>query len=301
MIMIRHDHYWLQIYASNAGNCRSASTTPERQPQPDAAKVEAALMVDKLNAPSTFPPALTLPEKKTDMSRVRFLLNTGKAYLRFYKTGTKQILANRKVANVLKTRFADDERIRSASGPSMLYLGQRSEAAVTGERLSRSQYQLVLRSAKDSKKLPIFGVLFLILGEWLPLFVFFLGPILPRTVLLPSQVAKRRAKQEATAVPGSPSPITGITDRSTLLQTCRRYGLSGLFGIIAPASVLRARLTRHEKYIEEDTKLLMRDLKNIDDLDDLELNQALEDRALWRTDQNRKQKEQAFLEWLDRQ
>lgn len=56
---------------------------------------------------------------------------------------------------------------------------------------------MVRRSRKDMLRLPAFGVIFLIFGEWTPLLVKFLTPIIPEACRVPSQVEAQIRKSEA--------------------------------------------------------------------------------------------------------
>ncbi|ORY87132.1 hypothetical protein BCR37DRAFT_143974 [Protomyces lactucae-debilis] len=288
-------------YAFNS--YRMVSTMPAKPIQlqlTDASKIEEALEVDRLNAPSTFPPPLTLPEKSESANQLKYLLKLGKAYLQFYKSGTKQILANRKVSKSIKQRFAGDALLNPVAGPSTQHLGEASPATLHGEQLSRAQYQLVLRSAIDSKKLPVFGLLFLVFGEWLPLLVFFLSPLLPGTVLLPKQILSRRQKRARIARKVA-LPTGGMPERQFLLQSCRQYGLVGPFASITPTSILNGRYVRHQMYLAQDSKLLAKQAQPVKLLDDLELDQALEERGLWHPEQTRHHKETSLQKWLQAQ
>lgn len=62
--------------------------------------------------------------------------------------------------------------------------------------LTRAEWQVVRRSRKDILRLPLFGLLVLVFGEWLPLFVLFLTPIVPEPCRIPAQVERAQRKLE---------------------------------------------------------------------------------------------------------
>lgn len=64
------------------------------------------------------------------------------------------------------------------------------------EVLTRAEWQVVLRSRKDILRLPAFGVLLLLFGEWLPLIVLYITPVIPEACRIPSQVQKQLSKRE---------------------------------------------------------------------------------------------------------
>lgn len=62
--------------------------------------------------------------------------------------------------------------------------------------LTRAEWQTVMRSRADKLRLPVFGALLIALGEWLPLIVVFLTPIVPEPCRIPSQTRKQLEKME---------------------------------------------------------------------------------------------------------
>ena len=62
--------------------------------------------------------------------------------------------------------------------------------------VKRSEFQLLERNARDIGKLPLFGVLVLLFGEWLPLLVPFIPNRVPGTCRIPKQVMGMREKSE---------------------------------------------------------------------------------------------------------
>lgn len=71
----------------------------------------------------------------------------------------------------------------------------RDEAVLKGV-VKRAEFQLLERNAWDIGKLPFFGVLVLLFGEWLPLLVPFIPNRVPGTCRIPKQVRGMRQKSE---------------------------------------------------------------------------------------------------------
>jgi hypothetical protein len=64
------------------------------------------------------------------------------------------------------------------------------------EVLTRAEWQVIRRSRSDVLKLPVFGLLVLFLGEWLPVVVLYLTPVIPEVCRIPQQVERALRKRE---------------------------------------------------------------------------------------------------------
>ncbi|KAK0526702.1 hypothetical protein OC842_005102 [Tilletia horrida] len=91
----------------------------------------------------------------------------------FYLNGVKQIFRNRTRVLEIQARVKEG-----------------------GRALSREESQLIKTHDSDMRKLPLFLAIVLILEELLPLVVIYAPGLLPSTCILPSQMAKIRAKEE---------------------------------------------------------------------------------------------------------
>jgi hypothetical protein len=141
-------------------------------------------LLDAINPPrSTVPPVLKLPERGPENIALH-LYRTGKAYGSFYFTGVKAVWFNRKASQVIRERIGKDVK-----------RGQDDPAALV-RSLSRSEFQILSRNGHDIGKLPLFSVLVLLLGEWLPLFVPFMPGVVPGTCRIPKQITGMRGKAE---------------------------------------------------------------------------------------------------------
>ena len=142
------------------------------------------------NLSSTRPATLDLPKEAvrevdgstTLQNHVSYLFQLGKAYLKFYKTGFKNIWYNYKEYQDLRKRFSRfdvNDCIKYGSGP----------------KISRRDFQLYRRTVHDLKKLIPFGLVFAICGEFTPLVIPLLGTaVAPFTCWIPKQVEQNLKK-----------------------------------------------------------------------------------------------------------
>jgi hypothetical protein len=173
------------------------STLKPRSPVPPTAK---SLVSSALNPPpTTLPPPLDLPTRGSEAYPL-YLLRIGRAYGTFYKNGLKAVWHNHKAASALKKRIVADLNARKPNLASPLSASKRWSAfrdeAVLRGVVKRAEFQLLERNARDIGKLPFFGVLVLLFGEWLPLLVPFIPNRVPGTCRIPKQVRGMREKSE---------------------------------------------------------------------------------------------------------
>jgi hypothetical protein len=71
-----------------------------------------------------------------------------------------------------------------------------SKAREGNDIITRAEWQIIRRSRRDIMRLPAFAVLVLVFGEWLPLFVLFLTPLVPEACRIPAQVKRDLEKKE---------------------------------------------------------------------------------------------------------
>ncbi|KAI4123363.1 MAG: hypothetical protein LQ338_005295 [Usnochroma carphineum] len=156
-------------------------TNSSHQPKPPPPQKPT----DTLNPPtSTLPPPLTLPTRQPDQSNVSFYYRTGKAYLTFYKSGIRAIYQNYLLLRRLRPRIPRSKTL---------------EQALRDGVLSRAEYHLIRRTRRDVSRIPLFGIVLLICGEFTPLVVVFMGlsGAVPRTCHIPRQIDGAREKLEA--------------------------------------------------------------------------------------------------------
>ncbi|CAG5147967.1 uncharacterized protein ALTATR162_LOCUS2125 [Alternaria atra] len=134
---------------------------------------------EKLNPPLfTYAPEISVPARNPDVNVVKWLYRAGRAYLTFYKTGISHVRQTLKLAKTLREKAA---QIPNKS---------------TSEVLTRAEWQIVRRSRSDALRLPVFGLLVLLLGEWLPLVVMYITPVIPEACRIPQQVQRSLRKLE---------------------------------------------------------------------------------------------------------
>ncbi|KAL8973258.1 MAG: hypothetical protein Q9183_000058 [Haloplaca sp. 2 TL-2023] len=164
------------------GTQRSGTTFPPKTK--DSTSLRPTARVNP--STSTLPPPLALPERKIEETGIRtlkFYYRTGEAYLTFYKTGVKAIYQNYKILRQLRSRIPP---------------GRSVEQALRDGHLSRAEYHLVRRTRSDVSRIPLFGLVLVVCGEFTPLVVLFLGldAAVPRICHVPRQIDGARKRQE---------------------------------------------------------------------------------------------------------
>jgi len=172
--------------------------TPNPANEKDTALTKTSSAVNPL--PTTRPPPLDLPTRGKEAYPI-YLYRTGRAYGTFYKDGLKNVWHNHKAASALKKRIVAALNARKPDlappvSASKTWSAFRDEA-VQRRVLNRAEFQLLERNARDIGKLPLFGLLVLLFGEWLPLLVPFIPNRVPGTCRIPKQVRGMREKSEA--------------------------------------------------------------------------------------------------------
>ncbi|KAI4186695.1 MAG: hypothetical protein L6R41_003311 [Letrouitia leprolyta] len=239
---------------------------------------------DALNPPSsTLPPPLTLPTRPSNLSGTRrftFYYQTGKAYLTFYKSGIKSIYQNYKTSRQLRSRILP---------------GKSLEQALRDDVLSRAEYHLMKRTRRDALRIPLFGIVLVICGEFTPLVVIFMGlnSAVPRTCHIPRQIDGAREKLEArrkesfrhvTLTGNESGKLEDVQKLSKpiLVHVGKSLGLySSLWDKVglAPTVILPWRIRNAVDRIEADDFAIKRD-GGVKRLSEEEVKLAAEDRGL---------------------
>jgi len=158
-----------------------SNVTPKSEP------LSPIRLNDRVNPPSsTLPAPLTVPSREPNQAFIRYALNCGKAYIAFYKAGIKNIWANRKACQALNQRVQTFHRTNAA----------RKQEVDWRDVVTRAEFQLLRRNRANMARVPIFALMFVIFGEWLPLIVVFCTPVVPPVCRIPGQVEKARTKLE---------------------------------------------------------------------------------------------------------
>ena len=179
-------HGRIRYYAQKQPVTQSkAATATETDPVKSALTiVQSRANSDPLNPPrSTLPPPLTLPTRGSESTPV-YWFRIGRAYGTFFKDGLKAVWFNRQAANILQTRIKTELKAQNITD------------AVSQNAITRSEFQLLARNAHDVGKLPVFGLLLLVFGEWLVFIVPFVPNRVPGTCRIPSQVRGMRQATE---------------------------------------------------------------------------------------------------------
>ncbi|KAK5716774.1 hypothetical protein LTR15_009666 [Elasticomyces elasticus] len=263
--------------------------------------IESRSPGDPVNpARSTLPPPLDLPERDAQQNFFIYWFHIGRAYGTFYKEGVKAVWFNNKATKLLRERIKQEMKV-----------GGEKEAASQG-LISRSEWQLLQRNNHDIGKLPLFGLLAVIFGEWLPILVPFLPGVVPGTCRIPKQVRGMRAAAEerrriifrtanfepeqgqlsydATGTQGKAWPMASADYIQTLLKQMRDDQLHHLSTTLGLHSRLwdrvqlypigmRRKLTKHLQYLSLDDRLLS-EPPSSSKLSVVELEEACTERGL---------------------
>ncbi|OAQ74749.1 LETM1-like protein [Purpureocillium lilacinum] len=138
-----------------------------------------------INPPaSTRPPPLTVPQRSTSDSAFQYYFQLGKGYLRFYKDGLKGVWANRKLLREKLERTPADDR------PSIW------RPFYVPRTFSRADWVLLWRVRHDLLRLPLFGLMLIVIGEFTALVVIYVDGVVPYTCRIPKQIATGLQKAE---------------------------------------------------------------------------------------------------------
>lgn len=201
---------------------RLASTTPKDPNTKSRASVARVVQINpKINPlASTIPAPLLIPEQQHGQSKFRYYLACGKAYWNFYKTGVKNIMENRRIANRLKQGIKRNSLAYAAKTGRSTAEARRAMLGAT-----RAQRQLIIRSRSELARVPIFALLLVVFGEWLPLLVIFMTPLIPFNCRIPKQVDKWLLKRQRQRIKAR-HELRSITRQHA--SCCgRRYSRSG--------------------------------------------------------------------------
>jgi hypothetical protein len=166
-------------------------------PQPQRSQLSAAITptntthtitpAEAVNPPATTrPPPLLLPTRDPNTPKPPFLSQpnlshlfaTGVAYLKFYKTGLKQVYTN---ARLLYSPPKNNNNNNNPTTPTTPTLPPPSP---------RAYHHIHQRTTHDLKRLPLFALILLLCGELTPLVVLAVPSAVPLSCRIPAQVEK---------------------------------------------------------------------------------------------------------------
>jgi hypothetical protein len=188
------------------------------------------------------------------------------------------------------------------------YSGSLSSAISSGA-LSRADFQLLHRNWHDIKRVPIFGLVFIICGELTPLVVIAISNIVPWTCRIPRQVERDRKKleerrsvsfRELATVPPSEGGVAGL-GREQLMHINWSLGLSSnvwdYFDAALTDGRLRKKIQRRVDYLRMDDKLI-RECGGVKEMEEEELRMACVDRGINVVGRSNADMRKALQEWL---
>lgn len=244
--------------------------------------------------------------------------------------GIKAVWNNHKASKALQERIAKDAgaaTFKSVSTEKKLSL------------MNRSEFQLLARNSYDIGKLPLFGLLVCLFGEWLPLIVPFIPGAVPGTCRIPKQIRGMRAKAEdrrrvsfrqGTSEPSRnemPDPHEDtpnglartkwpMTQKDYVVWMLRKFRDDQLYHLSSslnlhnrmwdrvqlppPSFLLRRGVSKRLAYLTSDDKLLLRD-GGIQRLDPDELKIACEERGIDVLGKREETLSNELSWWLNRQ
>ena len=290
--------------STSTSSTTTTTTTTTSPPPPEKPR-------HPINGPlSTLPAPLDVPSQlPSEKLFPTYALRVGKAYLSFYKTGVKNIYTNFLLARPLQDKI---DKAHSFSLP----------AAVRAGSLTRQQFQLLTRDWHDIKRVPIFGLLFIICGEFTPLVVVALSSVVPWTCRIPTQIAADRAKLEKRRGVSFRNLVDKLPEekgiqtlsRPQLLHISWSLGLSSsMWDYLGgqypglPDFILRRKVRRTIEYIEMDDSLILaaggaKDTKVPNDLikemDTEEVRMALVERGVDIQGRDEKILREHLMAWL---
>ncbi|KAA8899198.1 hypothetical protein TRICI_006367 [Trichomonascus ciferrii] len=148
----------------------------------------------KINAPTTLPGDVDTTRQE-GVSTARHYMNMGKSLVKLYKSGIVNVWRNNwkvrslqqqynfKNVNALTRHILDTSFAQSIEK-------DKEPVTPTPAHITRSDYQMILRTNMDFKKLPLFAVIFAVFFEMTPLLVMVFPRITPTTCSLPYQISK---------------------------------------------------------------------------------------------------------------
>lgn len=138
-------------------------------------------------------------------------------------------------------------------------------------KITRAEFQLVMRSRHDSSRIPMFALLFLICGEFTPFVVLAVPGITPLTCRIPNQINKMRQKLETRRRAAFELLPPGNVPDGTLLQPSQlnrnlTVHCSNVLGLhssrwpsfLPPTVLLKRRVRKRMEYLNLDDQLLLK-------------------------------------------
>lgn len=194
----RHCAYAPRRHIHSIGHWPSGLLAPALKPSPVVAAVQSRFIHNDgpktsnplVNPPAVSrPPPLTLPRRRDYESTPKYYFEMGKGYLKFYKDGLKNVLASRRLLREKLKRTPADDR------PSIF------RPNYVPRTFSRADWVLLWRVRHDMIRLPLFGLMLIVIGEFTVLVVAYVDHLVPYTCRIPTQIfgALEKAEQRRKA------------------------------------------------------------------------------------------------------
>ncbi|KAI8627261.1 hypothetical protein F5Y19DRAFT_183584 [Xylariaceae sp. FL1651] len=293
--------------SSSASSTATALTTSDEKQFPS----EPSPFSDTLNPPaSTRPPPLDLPVRDPQSNLFGHLFRLGKAYTTFYKTGLKAVFTNRRLLRDLPDTPPPNLPSGIPTVPTSAPTPTTAAAALSPDPRDKvtlpTRASLLLRSRvrHDTARLPLFGLVVLICGEFTPLVVLLFPRLTPYTCRIPAQATVIRRGAEARRA-ASFRALSHVADDAAALDKvadghiCRSLGLGSALwdkaGLDVP--VVRSRAAGAVGRIVRDDAML-RDGGGAGTLVDDEVVLACEERGIDTLEKDTAALRQELERWL---
>ncbi|ANB12332.1 hypothetical protein AWJ20_582 [Sugiyamaella lignohabitans] len=155
------------------------------------------------------------------------ILASGKRFVKLYKSGITNVYKNHKTCRALKMKykfknlpeltkyiidsgFAQDVQSKTKS----IEKEPVKPLSVSETHITRSEYMILQRTARDIRKVPLFAVVFAVFFETTPLLLMLFPKLAPSTCMSPSYIEKEIKKTEDKIISLKPS----TSNTSTLTE-----------------------------------------------------------------------------------
>ncbi|PWY67554.1 hypothetical protein BO70DRAFT_366291 [Aspergillus heteromorphus CBS 117.55] len=308
-----HHNFRLSLSHAYSSHSSKSHTRPSSSTQPSTTSststTSTSSLAHDINPPPSTRPAdlnlpATLPKDAPPASKLKRYIAVGRAYLTFYKTGLKNVYHNYRAALPLRRSLGLPVYLPSSPPPAARHAAAFRKSLLSSD-LSRSQFQLLRRSAYDVRRMIPFALILIVCGEMTPLAVLALGnAVTPLTCRVPRQLEKERIKRSVrkrdALVPvgsvtaptvGSDAEMSALrrmadpewirdADDHAVLRACAALGLAKTHtrptwwvGLI-----YRPRLNRYAEYLDLDDGLI-RSCGGVSRMEASEVRMAVEERG----------------------
>jgi pentamidine resistance factor, mitochondrial len=266
-----------------------------------------------VNCPESLP--LTQPDMDPNISAIKRFFTRGKFIVKTYKSGISNVWKNQKQVRALRKEYNFksvpelQQRILDDAWTQKLELGTNPGYHMIpgSSHITRRQYILTYRTAKDFYKLPLFAIVFAICFEMTPLVLILFPKIAPGTCTIKEthsiEVKNKLIQQWKQGIKDS--------DRQLILPTSSIYKipkgqLEHLFNLLTPGIVranfytlnyIQSKLVQHIQHIKCDDLLLSR-FDGAATLDYRELLHACQQRAIITAGKTKNELQVELSSWI---